>query len=170
MTAAAFRRAALLLHALPGPDREWLLDALPRDARAGLLQLLDELQAVGLAPEPGMIEGWLASARHPLHNLGRRQLGDLARMLAAEPPAVAARLLAADAWPWQDALLARLPAACAGRVRAALQLPRAPALEQAVLASVLRRLQAQAASPRKAWSRRVAARLRNAFRGLRGPA
>lgn len=157
MTAAGTRRAALLLHALPPPDRQWLLGSLPAAQRTALQSLLQELQTLGIEPDPGMLQRSLAPASHPLQELQPWQVAYLARWLAAQPALVTVRLLAAHAWQWQGALLAQLPAPHAAAVRAGLRLPRAPALEQAVLQVLVRQVEGHALSQQaglRAWLRR----------------
>lgn len=152
MTAPATRRAALLLHALTAADRDWVLGALAPSRRAELQALMGELQELGIAPESEMVGRWLEPERHPLDDLGGRDLARLARTLAGEPPVLVARLLAARRWRWREALLARLPSAFAMQVRAASAAPRAPALERAMLqaaqALASARAERQAALPR----------------------
>jgi hypothetical protein len=54
------RRAALLLHALPAPDRQWLLSRLDARQRQRQLGLLDELETLGVQVEPSDVAALLA--------------------------------------------------------------------------------------------------------------
>ena len=111
-------RAALALHALPGDDRDWVLEALPADQQSMLQPLLRELEELGIPREAGLFDGVAGSRREQaitavdaLRALDGAGVRRLAGLLAAEPPRVAVALLAGGPWPWREQLLAGLPAA-----------------------------------------------------------
>lgn len=56
------RRAALLVHALPPADREWLLESLPADQKASLASLLQELQDMNVPPDAQWLQTLLQPA------------------------------------------------------------------------------------------------------------
>ena len=158
LVATSPRRAALLVHALARPDQEWLLASLAPHHRVELEGLLEELATLGIPPDEGVLRQVLeappqdqsAGAIDRLERLAPAQVESLAQLLREEPPRVAASLLAAHAWPWKEAVLQALPAACA-EVR-----PPAPALQQATCESVLRHLAARppvVRTPSGGWKR-----------------
>jgi hypothetical protein len=110
----ALHRAALTLHAMPGADRQWLLDALSGEELATLRPLLLELEALGIPRDAGLspaLQGQAASGHDPagaLQGLDGEGVRRLAGMLRAEPPRLVAVLLSAGRWPWRDQLLAQL--------------------------------------------------------------
>ena len=120
----AMRRAALLLHALPSTDRDWLLDQLDPAQRAVLDGMLSELRELGIAPDAAMarraIEERISIDAQPaFDSLALEQMvrlmrpvpaAKLARELRLEPAALIASLLRIDAWPWAASLLAQLGA------------------------------------------------------------
>jgi hypothetical protein len=114
----ALRRAALTLHALAEPDREWVLAGLDAGSRDILRALLVELRGLGIpsdaelaqvddaaraAVPPAAItpDGWLRS-------LDDQGVKALAQVLSAEPPQVTGTLVALADWPWRARLLEAL--------------------------------------------------------------
>lgn len=153
--AASDRRAALMVHALGGADREWLLQQLPRDQRDRLQALLADLQALGIPADAALLQQAIAApAPEPARATAPQPpaLEDadpaaLARALQNEPARLVAQLLHARAWPWRAALLEQLPALKRRRVEEALAAlqgtPATPvALQEALVAAVLRRVPA----------------------------
>jgi hypothetical protein len=153
------RHAALLLHAMPAPDVDWLLGQLEAHDAARLRPLLDELRALGLPSQPDLLqpvrrpEPSLASPSVPqdaqellrwLHGAAPQQLADVLRN---EPPGLVARLLDSADWPWRGAVLEaqgphrrrQIEACCVGTCP--------PALSQALLAALWPALRAAAAVP-----------------------
>jgi hypothetical protein len=130
------RKAALLLHALGERDRQWLIDQLSEAERGAVQGLVGELRALGIPPDPGLLDE-VADGRRPpgdgsdrpstsgapprqdvgddprsgsssLLALDRADLALLAGILRDEPPGLVATLLAARSWPWRQALLQHL--------------------------------------------------------------
>ena len=174
LVATSPRRAALLVHAMPAGDRDWLLGSLAPHHRVELELLLDELRELGIPPDETVLHEILAAQAHAqaparpdgaierLEKLAPHQVETLAQLLGREPPQLAATLLGLRAWPWAQALSAALaPANVTPRPT------RAPALQQALCESILRRLEACAPvqSPRApAWNRLLPIR----WKGKRG--
>lgn len=157
--ASSPRRAALLVHAMPRHDREWLLGSLAPQHRVELELLLDELQALGIPPDETLLRQVIdAPSAKPgvaerLEGLAPGQVAVLVRLLQQEPPQVAASLLAVRAWPWREQVLQAVPAAAATAARKP-----APALQQAICESVLRQIESlpplpPAAAPARIWTR-----------------
>lgn len=148
----ALHRAALALHALGDANRSWVLQALPADQQHTLHPLLVELKALGIPQDPGLLDELLAQAedaparptrRAPLEHLEREEVETLARVLAAEPPRLAATLLGLRDWAWREDLLACLGQELAAAIRqAAVTTSVAPALQETLVAQVLARMQA----------------------------
>jgi hypothetical protein len=57
------RRAALMLHAMPRADRAWALRSLEPCERTSIEPLLAEIDALGLEPDPSLIEAALSDER-----------------------------------------------------------------------------------------------------------
>jgi len=57
------RRAALMLHAMPRADRDWALGSLEPGERTRIEPLLAEIEALGLEPDPSLIEAALIDPR-----------------------------------------------------------------------------------------------------------
>ncbi len=160
---SALHRAALTLHALAAPDQAWVLQALTAQQQRGLRPLLEELQALGIPRDAGLVDAVArpaplraAAPGMSLRSWDRAQLNALAELLAGEPPRVAAALLAASAGPWRERLLALLPPGHAAQVRLlATEAPAAPALAAATVGELERRLDARlaAAGRPSAWGR-----------------
>jgi hypothetical protein len=132
------RKAALLLHAMPRGDRQWLLEQLPEAERASLNDLLAELETLGIPADRRLLDEAMApvrsgpssSAPSPFGSSGRadatrgerpdvtgqlRLLEDanpirLAAVLRDEPPGLIVQLLGLREWPWRERLLAQLGA------------------------------------------------------------
>lgn len=112
------RRAALVLHALQESDRAWLLASLQPAQRLLLEGLVEELQQLGIPTDPSLVDEAIevaASRSRPIARLAstdadleRADVRVLARVLAAEPAELIARLLKIRPWPWSAALLAQL--------------------------------------------------------------
>lgn len=165
------RLSALLLHAMVAQDRDWLMRRLDPEQGLALQALLDELRRLGIPSDRGVLDQALrtvASERCGAGEAGNElALADpaqLAELLRREPGRLVARLLAQRDWPWQEALLALLPAAsrlCGADGPRHSELVAAPKLDAALLAALGRRLQAGprlplAPPPRKRWWRRPA--------------
>ena len=169
--ANAPRRAALLVHAMPQGDRQWLLASLPPHQRVELEELLAELRELGIPPDEQLLREVVdapiavqpaAVPADPLEHLAPGQVAVLAALLRKEPPQLVATLLAARDWPWKEAFLRQLEPQHA-LVVAAAQPRRAKEVQQAVCAAVLRQLQqatppAQAALASPPWRRLLAIR------------
>lgn len=110
------RRAALMLHGLARTDREMILGQLDPVHRVAIEPLLEELAELGLPADTALLEELLKDAKDapaaevkPADVLMRADARHVERVIAAEPPLLVARLLAAGDWPWKDAVLARTP-------------------------------------------------------------
>ncbi len=140
------RSAALLLHALATPDREWVLQKLEPSDRARLRPMLAELQEMGIPADPAIVERTLGampflvadSSQLSSSAVGRGQdrTSDanadqiarlrsgaptaLAEVLRSEPPRVIATLFLIADWPWRAAVMAHLGPSVRGRVEIAL--------------------------------------------------
>ena len=155
---AGLRHAVLRWYGLCASDRNWLLDQLDPPGRQRVIALWRELDELDLAPRRAHAAPKpVCPDRLP----PRPDVAVLCAVLAAEPPLLIARLLAARAWPWRQDLLARLdPAqrtAVAGCVLPLTSMPvaLALALEKALAGRYARTLAArrsrQQASPRQSW-------------------
>jgi hypothetical protein len=149
-SAASPRHAALLMHAMPEGDREWLLASLPPQQRTAMQDLLSELRSLGIPPDATLLDQLRQavpmtaprSAPERLAGLDEDGLAALSEVLAAEPPELTARLLAAREWPWKAALLAKFERSFAQRLEAVGSQMRAPALEHALCETLVRQLPA----------------------------
>lgn len=123
---SSVQRAALTLHALGEHDRQWMLRSLSAAQRRLLQPLLQELDALGIPRDAGLLEPVGAGAREqgaassPLASLADADPNVLAAIVSAEP-----------------ARIAQLCACSDGS---------APALSNAVAAQVAARLQAPGAN------------------------
>jgi hypothetical protein len=130
------RRAALVVHALPDRDREWLLQRIAPPQRQLLEPLLQELEAIGIPRAPGLLQDMRgASGGQAMEQ--DAQAESLRRVLEAEPLQLTAAILSLRDWP----LAARFAAALGPQRRAAALLaapgvPAPPALRDAVLQAV----------------------------------
>lgn len=164
---AGFRNAALKLHGLAAPDRDWILQQLPAHDNKTLSALLHELRALGIRPEQDLAEqasgggvrqamldgggaaGGLAEA---LDALCAAPPDSIAALLAAEPEQMVAIVLSAYPWPWRARLLADYHVDKRHRLSRALQpvaplKPRAQAELVKLLAERLAALPPAARSP-----------------------
>lgn len=108
---AALRRCAMALHAIGSRDREWILGKLPAVQRAGLEQLVGELQELGMPPDERVAQEVLARNRgtrrtaspevaggqrrvEPAGQATSADASDMARVLEHEPAALIAHVLA----------------------------------------------------------------------------
>jgi hypothetical protein len=112
----ALRQGVLIVHAMPADDQAWLLGQLEDGERAALLPLLDELAALGIPSEPGLLELAAGSALRDAAAAERARPGAallaldgaaMAEVLHGEPEALLVRVLAMRDWPWREAVLAR---------------------------------------------------------------
>lgn len=165
LLATSPRRAALLVHAMPRADQDWLLGSLAPHHRVELETLLDELRALGIPPDESLLRDVIdapvpaapADPLAPLERLAPHQVAQLAELSNQEPPQLVAALLATRDWPWRESLLQALEPARRQQV-AAVRAPQAPALQQSVCAAVLRRLESAPArairtAPAPAWKK-----------------
>lgn len=121
------RKAALVLHALAGQDRESIVSGLAEHERAVVEPLLAELSTLGLPPD-WVLAGELVDAAALSGEASRRQEqplenargADLVEVLGHEPPGLIAVLLNVQAWSWAADLMAALPAPRRRQVEAAL--------------------------------------------------
>lgn len=159
----AERKAALLLHSLPGPARQEVLARLDSARRDALLPLLDELQSLGIPTG----RAWVdlspqqdeSRQRQLVWNLGSAQA--MAALSGQSLDTVAAVLGLAQ-WPWAGELLAQWPADQRARLVSLAESPRA--LPAPVAESLLASLAGQigrsglgggmpSAAPRSSWFR-----------------
>ena len=102
---AGRRRAALTLHALAPPDREWLLEQLPAADRSELRGLLSELRELGIPADGDVIRSALAEASaSPLPNAEA-----LAQVLAREAESFRSVLLSLLTAAQKEAVLGHWP-------------------------------------------------------------
>lgn len=134
--AIANRRAALLVHAMPAADREWLLAELDPAHRSVLAALLEELRGLEIPRDPTLLQQLLdeEAAGDPERSLAALPAAALPRLwdvLRGEHESVTATFLRAGAWPWRQAALQELgapvreafasaPAAAPGHLRQAI--------------------------------------------------
>jgi CHAD domain-containing protein len=100
------RRAALTLHALAAPDREWLLEQLPATDRTALRGLLAELRELGIPADADVIRSALAEAAP---QVDASNAPALAAVLAREAESFRGVLLSLLRAEQRDAVLARWP-------------------------------------------------------------
>jgi hypothetical protein len=124
---AGRRRAALTLHALAAPDRDWLLAQLPADDRAALERLLGELSELGIPAESAVISAALADAP-PAAALGAPH----AQVLAREAETLRGPLLSLLAADQREAVLAHWPLALEARPAPAAPSAWTPRLQDAL--------------------------------------
>ena len=149
-------RAALTLHALSSDDRAWVLEALSSHQRSVLQPLLGELDELGIPRGPDLLRGLAGTgseaaipASEALQALDDPAVRRLASLLAAEPPRLAAALLAGRSWPWREQLLAALPQAMAQEVESlARSGSPALALHAAIVAEAVLRVAGERAEPK----------------------
>lgn len=152
----AVRRSALVLHTLPFPDRQAVLQHLSAGQRDMLAPLLQELRELGMPADQGLLEQTLAAmpdgmVRHGpdsgaaadarsqpcLHEalLAGLTPEQAAVLLQAQPMELAARLLVSRSWDWAPEALGLLEPSRRRRIEAMSHAGRelAPKLSQAVL-------------------------------------
>lgn len=108
------RRAALTLHALAAPDRDWLLDQLPVRARDALERLLVELRELEIPPDARVLRVALSQAPAAT-TLTSDEFHRLGTTLADESPALQSLLLATLDAAERRAVLAHWPPDVLGR-------------------------------------------------------
>lgn len=115
------RRSALLLHSVGADDQAWLLDRLTDQQQSALRGLLGELEQLGIPRQPELLHEALpvANAASPtpvapgdalIRRLSALPVDRVDGLLREEPSDVIARLLAMAPWPWEAALMQRIPA------------------------------------------------------------
>ncbi len=172
---AASRRAALTLHAMAGPDQQWVLAQLPVVQRNRVQALLQELHDLGIPPDAELLRSCLRepartaapSATEQLARLPRNRVRPLAQLLEAEPPVLGVRLLRAHPWWWKQALVQEWSTAFRDRIAAVPDIPVAPALDTALCRLVWQRLGDLREPPREG---AVSARFRSLFIRWSSPA
>jgi hypothetical protein len=119
------RRAALALHGLGETDRHWVLGQLRGADRSRLAQLLEELQKLGIPPDPSLLadaQKRLPEPAKPVPNRIREaSAAQMLSILAREPAGLIAAVLRVEAWPWQAGFLARLEPKLRKKVFASLR-------------------------------------------------
>lgn len=182
------RQAALLVHGLAPADAEWLLAQLKPGQQRQVRELVAELRQLGIPAQPMPVSAMPTAAPSanpnvivddsPAARVRAASPAALSEVLRAEPPALTARLLSLEEWPWRDALLVELgphkrrqvesalisSPACPPQLGAALVATLLPTIEMAAArsiaavpkvvappANILRRIGTIA---RRIWSRR----------------
>lgn len=108
------RRSALMLHGVSAEDQTWLLGRISEPQRTQIAALLQELRALGIPAEEGAQARQMTVKRSPKAETGPRELVmqasgvRLADALKDEPDMLAARLIQAGPWEWEDAFIALL--------------------------------------------------------------
>lgn len=157
--ASSARRAALLLHALPQPDRAWIVGQLGEQERAVVEILLRELRGLGIPADRALVDEVIAPGRASspsaspaaahvagsparpdpssdrLAALAHADPARLAAILRDEPAGLIARLCSIREWPWRHAMLQQLGEK---RRRVAELLARASAPQSPVLSPRVR--------------------------------
>lgn len=135
------KQAALLLHGLDPGDQDWLMARLAPAQRASLAQALDELRALGIARDEGVLD-LLLGRETPQDRLARATGPIVVGALDGEAPEAVAMLLRLHPWPWRQAAIAHWSAAF--QARPGLLAPRAevpgPALKAALIEAASRRV------------------------------
>jgi hypothetical protein len=91
---AGLRRCALVLHGLPQEDRQWLLAQLDPAHRDSLKVLVEDLNSLGMAPDPQLLRDLLGQVRRsPAAPVMRADDAELAQILLREPASLAALAL-----------------------------------------------------------------------------
>ena len=122
----ALRRCALTLHAIGAEDRAWVLSNLTGPSRTDLQQLIEELDALGFAPDAGLARSAVTHQQKGINGTrveaGQQQdyaqaggsawrqadAVTLARLLQDEPATLAARLLMTRSASFREAVLIHL--------------------------------------------------------------
>lgn len=148
----ALRHAALHLHSLCPPDREWLLAQLEPARRKRLEVLLAELRTLGIPADIARPEQPAApttqdeappragAADLRLQQMSASDLDWLAVQLQEEPPQLAALVLAGRDWTWRGPLLERIGAGRASCIALLAASPAAPLAQASVLEALARML------------------------------
>ncbi|PTT79710.1 hypothetical protein DBR42_20865 [Pelomonas sp. HMWF004] len=131
---AGQRRAALTLHALAAPDRDWLLRQLPVADRTALQSLLNELQELGIPADAGVIRSALAEAA-PGTGAALPDAAALAQVLAREAVSLRGTLLSLLPAGQRGAVLAQWPSELEALPVALAQPAWTPRLQEALLQS-----------------------------------
>ncbi len=173
---ADLRRAALTLHALAAPDRDWVMRRLAPQQQHQLQQHLGELQSLGLTADTRLVEQALqqgATAPEPQWRNALRAC-DAQRLhegLRGEPAALIARLLNNSPGPWEEEFLARLDKLQRARVSECRtqDMPESRELDESLLRALAARLALPppAAAPRRRPGSRLQARMRQVFAWMR---
>lgn len=106
---------ALTLHGLAASDRQWLLDRLAAPQRDAVRDMLAELKALGIPPDPELIRGALSEAsKAAAPNAAAAPSAGvepeiMAHVLRREGPAMVGLMLAALDAPERQAVLAHCP-------------------------------------------------------------
>ncbi|HEY8880048.1 MAG TPA: hypothetical protein VIN03_20930 [Roseateles sp.] len=129
---AGRRRAALTLHALAAPDREWLLEQLPPTERASLRGLLVELRELGIPADAEVIRSALAEVA-PRVDAAEAQA--LAVVLTREVESLRGILLSLLPAAQREAVLAQWPRELEARPLPVAKPAWTPKLQDAVLKS-----------------------------------
>jgi hypothetical protein len=161
-------RAALTLHALADADRQWLLQGLTGEQKDLLRPLLQELEELGIprtADLAGIFGDSAGEEVDAFQAVDARSLGTLAKLLAAEPPRVAAAFLARRSRASREPLLRELPSPLAGEIERLMPgVAAARLLQEAVAARLAVQVLQQAPPPS---SRSVWQATRRVFRAWR---
>jgi hypothetical protein len=131
-THLGIRRAALVLHTLQESDRDWLLTQFDADEKRLLLELLSELNSLGIPADKALLEQTIAdvsqrsstfdSGKEPFSAIDADTLegaeerrkrdvlddvhpGKMAHMLKDEPIELVARFMAFHTWSWRETTL-----------------------------------------------------------------
>jgi hypothetical protein len=135
------KQAALLLHGLSRTDQDWLMTQLDAPQRELISRTLDELRALGIPRDPGLIDAVLGRGT-PQERLARASGETVLRAMEGETPEAVAMLLRLHPWPWRQAVIAHW--APVFQTRPELLAPRqaesAPALNAALIEAVIRRV------------------------------
>ena len=105
---ARARRAALLLHTVSADDRDWLLAQLSTDERRLMEPLLTELRELDIPIDRELLADAAGGDAGEVGGLAGADPALVARVLAAEPLDLIARVFALGPWPWSGAVLAAL--------------------------------------------------------------
>ena len=163
--APSVRRAALVAHAMQPHDRQWLLEALGLKERALLHPLLQELQALGIPSDDGLLRETMASApispQQRLEQLVPHEMAGLVETLRAESAELVRALLESHPWRWREQVAIALGVEPAVEGPAA---PPAPALQQALCQIIVDALQT-ARRPEPMPPARIGRRWRRIFGG-----
>ncbi|RQP26663.1 hypothetical protein [Piscinibacter terrae] len=113
------RQAALLVHSLAAPDREWVLSRLDGAEQERLRGLLSELGELGIPQDRRLVESALAQPTPRVAAIATMPVDDdglvrhagaqaIAGVLHREPTAFVRKLIACGDWPWLEDVASRL--------------------------------------------------------------